>query len=161
MTRFPFTLLACGFLACSPRADHKASRSASPNATDTTALVVVDRPTVIGFFPPARDSVEASQEGYSEGVAHVGFALQDAEACLGRDSARVILVVDTAVRILRGPRTDTLRFPGIDSLSYGAYLIAPASAPQLLNAPIGPSALIPAVLEALPSYFDRPPCAAK
>jgi hypothetical protein len=136
------------------------SPAASPNDGDTTAFVVVDRPTVIGFFPPARDSVEAAEEGYAEGVAHVGFALQDAEACLGRDSARVTLVVDTAVRIQRGTRTDTLRFPSIDSLSYGAYLIAPTSAPQLLNAN-GPSALIPAIVDALPGYFNRPPCAAK
>ncbi|HJU66705.1 MAG TPA: hypothetical protein VJ650_00555 [Gemmatimonadaceae bacterium] len=123
--------------------------------------MIVDRPTVIGFFPPARDSAEASEDGYSEGVAHVRFALEDAQTCLGRDSARVTLVIDTAVRVQHRLRTDTLRFAREDSLSYGAYLIAPAAAPRLVSAPNGPSALIPAVTEAIPDYFGRPPCAGR
>ena len=127
---------------------------------DTTALVVIDRPTVIGFFPPAKDSTEASEEGYSEGEAHIGFALQDAEACLGRASAQVILVVDTAVRILRGMRTDTIQFSRVDSLSYGAYLLRPRAQPLLLNA-YGPSQLNHVIAEAIPEYFHRKPCGAK
>jgi hypothetical protein len=130
------------------------------NGRDTTALVVVDRPTVIGFFPPAKDSAEANEDGYSEGQAHIGFALQDAEACLGRDSAQIIFVVDTGVRIQHGSRIDTIRFSRIDSLSYGAYLIGPGAQPLLVNA-YGPSQLIPAVSEAIPEYFHRRPCSAK
>ena len=160
MTRSYFAVLTYVLAACGQRADSPPSQPASPRPADTTALVVVDRPTVIGFFPPARDSAEAAEEGYTEGVAHVDFALQDAEACLGRDSARVALVVDTAVRIQRGARRDTLRFPRVDSLAFGAYLIAPARPPRLVNAS-WPSALMPAVTEAIPDYFGRPPCAAR
>jgi hypothetical protein len=137
-----------------PRADPDPARNVG---SDTTALVVIDRPTVVGFFPPAADSAAAEEDGYSEGVSHVGFALQDAENCLGRDSAHVALVVDTAVRLRYRGRTDTLRFSRVDSLSFGAYLIAPDRPPQLVRVP-WPSALIPAVAAAIPEYFHRPPC---
>lgn len=144
----------------SPGACTHAVGAALAEAGDTTALVSVDRPTVIGFFPPANDTVDAHDDGYSEGVAHVRFALEDAQACLGRDSARVTLVVDTAVRIRQGARTDTVRFSRIDSLSYGAYLLAPGREPRLIHA-YGSSALIPAVTEAIPGYFHRGPCPAR
>jgi hypothetical protein len=173
MRRVTATVAACALLACgrqqppaaTPRngagpAAPSAARVAAPDArADTTALVVADRPTVIGFFPPPVDSAEAAEDGYSEGVAHVQFALEDAAACLGgRDSARVALVVDTAVRVRRGGRTDTLRFSRLDSLSYGAYLLAPGQAPRLVRSAVGPSALIPIVAQAIPAYFHRGAC---
>lgn len=163
MTVAMIGLAACGGEAGSaaPQADRRADPDPAQRAApDTTALVVIDRPTVVGFFPPAADSAGAEEEGYSEGVAHVGFALEDAEKCLGRDSARVALVVDTAVRIRDGGRTDTLRFSRVDSLSFGAYLIAPGRPPRLVHAP-WPSALMQAVPEAIPEYFDRPACTQK
>lgn len=153
-------LAACGggTNAATARTDRHADPDPARNAVpDTTALVVIDRPTVIGYFPPAADSAEAEGDGYSEGEAHVGFALQDAEKCLGRDSAHVALVVDTAVRVQNQGRTDTLRFSRADSLSFGAYLIAPGRPPRLVHVP-WPSALIPAVAEAIPEYFQRQPC---
>ncbi|HEX8271147.1 MAG TPA: hypothetical protein VF615_00770 [Longimicrobiaceae bacterium] len=151
---------ACGGGAGSAatRTDRHADAGPARNAaSDTMALVVVDRPTVIGYFPPAADSTEAEEAGYSEGVAHVGFALEDAESRLGRDNAHVALVVDTAVRLQYRGRTDTLRFSRVDSLSFGAYLIAPERPPRLVHAP-SPSALIPAVAAAIPEYFHRQPC---
>jgi hypothetical protein len=153
-------LAACGggTNSAATRSDRHADADPARNAvSDTTALVVIDRPTVIGYFPPAADSAAAEEDGYAEGVAHVGFALQDAEKCLGRDSARVALVVDTAVRFQYHGRTDTLRFSRVDSLSFGAYLIAPERQPRLVDVP-WPSALIPAVAEAIPEYFHRQPC---
>ena len=158
MTRIQVSLLACWLAACDQRAEPGPVWSAPATRSDTTALVVVDRPTVVGFVPPAADSAAEEEVSYTEGVSHVGFALEDARACLGgRDSAQVALVVDTAVRVRRGARTDTLRFSRVDSLSYGAYLLAPAGEPRLINV-TGPSALIPAVAEAIPGYFRRPPC---
>jgi hypothetical protein len=81
------TVAMIGLAACGGRADSAAARTnlradpvPTPSAvSDTTALVLIDLPTVIGYFPPAADSTEAEEDGYSEGVAHVGFALQDAE----------------------------------------------------------------------------------
>ena len=156
-------LAACGggTNSAAARTERHADRDPDRNAVlETTALVVIDRPTVIGYFRPAADSAEAEEDGYSEGVAHVGFALQDAEKCLGRDSARVALVVDTAVRLQYHGRTDTLRFSRADSLSFGAYLISPERPPRLVHVP-WPSALISAVAEAIPEYFDRKPCPEK
>lgn len=153
-------LAACGGGASSaaPRTNRPADAGPARNAaSDTMALVVIDRPTVIGYFPPAGDSTEAEEDGYSEGVAHVGFALQDAENCLGRDNAHVALIVDTAVRLQYRGRTDTLHFSRVDSLSFGACLIAPERPPRLVHAP-WPSALIPAVAGAIPEYFHRQPC---
>ncbi|MBL8984111.1 MAG: hypothetical protein JNL26_18135 [Gemmatimonadetes bacterium] len=126
---------------------------------DTTALVVVNGATAIGFFPPPLDSAEAEESGYSEGLAHVGFALADARACLSRDSLQTVLIVDTAVRVHNRGQVDTLHFSRVDSLSYGIYLIAPGRTPQLINA-LGPSALSPAVTEALGAYLRRPACPA-
>src|SRR6476620_11148082 len=106
-------LAACGggTNSAATRTDRRADADSAGNAaSDTTVLVVIDRPTVIGYFLPPADSAGTEEEGYSEGVAHVGFALQDAENCLGRDSAHVALVVDTAVRLQYRGRTDTLRF---------------------------------------------------
>lgn len=159
------TVAAIGLAACGGGAESRATRTdlpADPDparsaVSDTTALVAIDLPTIIGYFPPAADSTEAEEDGYSEGVAHVGFALQDAENCLGKGSARVALVVDTAVRLQSRGRTDTLRFSRVDSLSFGAYLIAPDRPPRLVNVP-WPSALSLAVAEAIPEYFQRNPC---
>ena len=133
------------------------AKAPSPTHSDSTPVIVVDRPTIIGFFPKPQDSSEANDDGYSEGVAHVGFALKDAEKCLGRDSSHTELVIDTAVRIRRGARVDTLRFPRIDSLSYGVYLVGPTTDPKLVSV-YGPSQLIQAVPEAIPEYFGRPTC---
>lgn len=159
------TVAVIGLAACGDGAESRATRTDMPAdpapipgvVSDTTALLVIDLPTVIGYFPPAADSTEAEEEGYSEGVAHVGFALHDAENCLGKDSARVALVVNTAVRVQYRGRTATLRFSRVDSLSFGAYLIAPERPPRPVNVP-WPSALSPAVAEAIPEYFHRHPC---
>ena len=132
---------------------------ATQQARDTTRLILVDRPTVIGFFPPA-DSAGAEEEGYSEGLAHVGFALQDAQACLGRDSSQTVMIVDTAVRLMRQNRVDTIRFPTADSLSYGAYLVAPNAQPLLVSAD-GPSILVHVVPQRIPAYFNVKPCRAR
>src|SRR3982751_1047085 len=153
MIRLRLTL-ACLLTACG----NTQSASRVPDAAtanDTTALIVVDRPTVIGFFPRARDSAQANEDSYVEGQAHVGFALQDAEACFGGDSSRVALVLDTAVRVQHNSQIDTVRFSHIDSLSYGIYLVAPGVKPQLITAPEGPSQLIPKVADAIPAYFRR------
>jgi hypothetical protein len=157
----PFRLLVTAFVlaACAKR-DTRQSVATQSIGHDTTELIVVDRPTVIGFFPAAKDSAEANESGYSEGLVHVQFALQDAASCLGRDRALVTLVVDTVVRIQQGKRIDTVRFPRIDSLSYGAYLVAPAAEPRLVNA-LGPSQLSSAVAQAIPEYFHRGPCDAR
>jgi hypothetical protein len=121
--------------------------------------VVVDRPTVIGFFPPARHSADAEADGYAEGVSHIQFALEDAAACLGRDSSRAVLIVDSVVRVRLGARIDTLRFARELPMSYGAYLIAPGREPYLVPHGEGSSTLIPAVRRAIPTYFRRAPCA--
>jgi hypothetical protein len=147
------SLTACG------RNDVPASREPARDAQPAgdSTLVVVNRPTAIGFFPPAKDSAEAMQDAYSEGLSHLRFALEDAKACLGNDSAQTVLVVDTAVRIRVGDRVDTLRFSKVDSLSFGAYLISPDAAPKLVTAG-APSALMHAVTAAIPDYFHRPAC---
>jgi hypothetical protein len=160
MIRFQLSLTYLLLTACGGTQSAPSVRVAA-TTHDTTALVVVDRPTIIGFFRPAMDAAEANEDYYVEGQAHVGFALQDAEACLGRDSSRVVLVVDTAVRFQHNSQSDTIRFSHIDSLSYGIYLIAPGGKPRLISAPEGPSQLIPKVGEEIPAYFRRPPCGAK
>ena len=150
-------LSTIALLAWARSPESRRDRNAQDLRADTTALVVVDRPTAIGFFRPAKDSVEAAEDEYSEGIAHVQFALEDAKACLGRDSSQTLLVVDTAVHIRQGGRIQTLRFSRVDSLSYGIYLIAVGAALHLVTAN-GPSALSPAVAEEIPPVFHRPPC---
>jgi len=143
--------------------DSGAMRTAAANvggrpAGDTTELVVVTEPTAIGFFPPPRDSADAQDDGYSEGVSHIRFAIEDAGSCLGRDSSQLVLLVDTAVRIRRGARIDTLRFSRVDTLSYGVYFVMPGREPYLVPHGAGPSTLIPAVNEEIPKYFGGPKC---
>lgn len=125
-------------------------------STDTTVLVV-DRPTVLGYFPRAKDSVEAMGDAYSEGLAHVRSALDDAKSCVGGDSARAMLAVDSIAPYRARGKTDTLRFARVDSLSFGVYLMAPDAPPRLVTA-AAPSALRYAVARAIPEYFHRPPC---
>lgn len=115
MMKRPLAVISTISLAGCTHAPGPRNKRAGP-PRDTTALVIVDRPTAIGFFPPARDSAEASEDGYSEGIAHIRFALDDARGCLGHDSRQTILVVDTAVRIRQRGRTHTLRFSRVDSL---------------------------------------------
>jgi hypothetical protein len=158
LTAIAVSLAACrGGSDSAAHAGHVAADTSRRAAADTTMLVDIDRPTVIGFFPPAKDSIEAEESGYSEGVAHVGFALEDARTCLGPESSTVVLVVDTAVRLRQTGRIDTLHFSRVDSLSYGAYLLAPGRDELLVHAR-APSALNHAVTESLPTYFRRPPC---
>lgn len=94
MTHIRVCLALSCIVACRGGLDARVSSTPASSGRDTLPLVVIDRPTVIGFFPPARDSIEEAGDGYSEGLAHLEFALQDAEACLGKDSSRVALVVD-------------------------------------------------------------------
>lgn len=147
-------ILALALLALACRADTTPDRPPAAPAMrgDTSELVVVSRPTVIGFFRPALDSANASEDGYIEGVAHIESAVVDAQACLGRDSADARMIIDSLVRVQRGTRIDTLRFSMADSMPYGVYLVAPDRAPQLVRA-YGPSQVMIASLEATPAYF--------
>ena len=156
----PIVALALFALACRAETTSDHPPAAPPMRADTSELVVVSRPTVIGFFRPALDSADASEAGYIEGVAHIEFAVVDAQACLGRDSADARMIIDSLVRVQRGTRIDTLRFPMADSMPYGVYLVAPDRAPQLVRA-YGPSQVMIASLEATPAFFGRAACRAK
>jgi len=134
----------------------RAARPASAKVQDTTLLLDIDRPSNIGYFIPAKDSAEQDEDGYREGVAHVVFGLEDAEKCLGRDRSRMALVIDTAVRIRRGARTDTLRFV-FDSLVFGAVFVTPTQEPRVVRGPY-PSAMGFYMKEAIPAYFHHAPC---
>ena len=132
-------------------------QNASKQVPIDTTVLVVDRPTVIGFFPLAKDSAEAMGDAYAEGLSHVRFAVEDAKQCLGGDSARAALVVDSIALFRVRGKTDTLRFSRIDSLSWGAYLLSPDAAPRLVTVS-SPSALTYAIARAIPDYFHRPHC---
>src|SRR5262245_47394360 len=131
-----------------PAAVH-AEAPASVKVKDTTLLLDIDRPSIIGYFIPAKDSAEQEEDGYREGVAHVGFGLEDAEKCLGQDNSRIALVIDTAVRIRRGSRTDTIRFV-FDSLAFGAIFVTPTQEPRVVRGPY-PSAMGFYLKEAIPA----------
>lgn len=94
MMKGPLAVISTISLAGCTHAPGPRDKRAGPPRV-TTALVIVDRPTAIGFFPAARDSAEASEDGYSEGIAHIRFALDDTRGCLGHDSGQTILVVTT------------------------------------------------------------------
>ena len=144
-------------IVCACARSREPKQSAAKDVVIDTTLLVVDRPTVIGFFRMPKDSVEALEDAYSEGLSHVRFAVEDAKQCLGGDSAKAMLVVDSIARFQVRGKTDTLRFSRVDSLSWGAYLISPDAAPRLVTVS-SPSALTYAVARAIPDYFQRPHC---
>jgi len=147
-------------LGCATAEQPPGESVVAASRADSSELVVVSRPTVLGFFRPPRDSTDATGDGYIEGVAHIEFAVVDALECLGRDSADARMIIDSLVRIQRGSRIDTLRFPMTDSMPYGVYLLSPVQSPQLIRA-YGPSQVMIASLEATPTYFGRAACRSK
>ncbi len=152
--RFPILFAAAVLLTltCAPREER------SDGAPDPTPRIVIDGPTVVGYFPPALDSAAAEESGYAEGLAHVGFALQDAKACTGLESAAFQMVVDTQIYVVLAGRTDMVPFPRTDATTFGIYLFRSDRPPHLVTA-LAPSALNAAVLETLPAYFEGVSCA--
>jgi hypothetical protein len=118
----------------------------------------VRRPTVV-VFAPARWATEAkTNEGMSEMVAHVWFAIGDVKECKGATPIDVRMVFADHLEIdIDGQHDDidlATRFPD----SAGAYLLKPGKKMCVITTPNDAAFLGDLLSHAVGTFFEIPAC---
>jgi hypothetical protein len=141
--------------AAGPRIEHPDSAADSAAAVET---VEVAGPMIVAFLPPMTDEQLEHEAGASESVAHVEFALADAERCLRRRAVEIRRVFATHFVLVQGGHRTSVRIPGDWPRSVGAYLLDPGRRPCVVYATGGPSSLQILLPHAAGEYFAVPAC---
>lgn len=128
------------------------------DAAAKTAHVVIDGPTIIGFFPTVTDKEIETDDGINSALEHWEWALENAERCFGPKGVHVQKVF--ADKLLLESDRETIEvtpafraMPGI-----GYYLASPGKPVQLVSADAGPSSLLYFLPKAAAVYFGAPEC---
>lgn len=131
---------------------------AGASATASGEIIEVTGPTIIGFFPPPSDPAEDDDGGYSEGIAHLRFAIEDTAACLGDLKPTLRLEVTKTLKVRHGGEEHTFQLPPNWPASAGAYLFAPGKPPHAVHATVGASSMSFHLPNAASVYFGVPAC---
>ena len=132
--------------------------AAGASAAASGDIIEVTGPTIIGFFPPQPDPAEDDDGGYSEGIAHLRFAIEDTAACLGDLKPTLRLEVTKTLKVRHGGEEHTIQLPLEWPASAGAYLFAPGRPPRAVHATIGASSMSFDLPSAAAEYFGVPAC---
>lgn len=128
------------------------------NARTKTERIVVERPTIVGFFPAVTESDVEADAGVNSALEHWEWALENAQRCFGPKGVHVQAVLADKVVI----ETDGQIVEAVPRLGatadIGYYLLAPGRAPELVMGP-APSSLLYFLPKAASEYFAVPECA--
>lgn len=131
--------------------------AASAEAGDVVKTIRVTGPTVIAFLPPAAKDRSDSGSGAAEAVAHVGFALEDTQKCLGTRLVKYRLIYADRLVITSDRRRYAFALKKMGQ-GVGAILLAPAKGPRQIHTTIGPSSLMHMLPTAAAEYYGAAPC---
>jgi hypothetical protein len=115
---------------------------------------------VVGFFPPVTQDQIDGQEGVSEGLAHLEFALADTLKCLKEAGvlAEAEVVLARSIVVLQDGHRERFTLPTSWPAAVGAYLLKPGKAPLVVYAEAGPSSLTMLVPDAAAGFFAAATC---
>jgi hypothetical protein len=147
-------LVALGSLGWSAVATAQPAAPVEPEG-----LASVSGPTAIGFFPPITEKERDEDDGgLSEGYAHLSFALEDLEKCLGPRKLTVRLKITRSLQVQDGATSYRLEFPADWQHAIGIVLAEPGRKPEVIYATAGPSSLLELAPQAAWKYFSEPKC---
>jgi hypothetical protein len=148
----PIVLMFAG-----PRVSGVDAQRGGPRQDGVT--VDVKGPFIIGFFPPFTEAERAADdEGISEGLAHLGFALQDIEKCYRNKSASYRIEITRSITLRDGRQTRRISIPADWEHAVGLILVAPGKPARTVFAQDGPSSLTVTGPQAAAEYFGAGGC---
>ena len=127
----------------------------SAEARDRVKKIRVTGPTLIAFLPPA--ALDRRDRSAAEAVAHVGFALEDTQKCLGNRPVDYRLIYADRLEVTLDGRRYAFELKKMGQ-GVGAVLLARAKAPRQIHTTIGPSSLMQMLPAAAAEYYGAPPC---
>ena len=139
-----------------------ASSSAQAIPVSRNPVIHVTQPMIVGFFPPSTDAELQSDDGRSEGINHLRFAIEDAVKCILDSGKRVeaTIVMASALVIEQDSSRRRIRLSRRWPESVGAYLLAPGKRPRGVVASSYPSLLGATLLPQAAGYFMAEKCRA-
>lgn len=122
-------------------------------------VISIDRPTVIGFFPPTtQEELDDDTGGLNEALAHIGFALDDISKCMEPREVTTRFELTESLTIQDGKAAHRFRFPQNQVEDFGIIIVAPGRTPIVVNTGADPSSLVPLAQAAARKYFSEPKC---
>ena len=123
--------------------------------------VDVKGPVVIGFFPPFTEAEETAQNsGINEGLAHVGFALEDIAKCYGNKAAIYRLDITRSVTLRDGTQVRRIDIPRDREHAVGIIFAVPGRPAHTVFAAADASSLVLLGPTAAAEYFGAVACRA-
>lgn len=135
--------------------------AASASAAASGDIIEVTGPTIVGFFPPQSEPTKDDDGGYSEGIAHLRFAIENTAACLRDLKPTLRIEVTKTLKVRHGGEEHTFQLPPNWPASAGAYLFAPGKPPRAIHATVGVSSMSFHLPNAAAEYFGVPTCKKK
>jgi hypothetical protein len=128
-------------------------------ATTTPLVVSIDRPTIVGYFPPTtQEELDNDSGGLNEALAHIEFALEDIAKCLEPRNVTTRFELTKALTIKDESKIHRFKFRQDLVHDFGIIIATPGKAPIIVNTGAGPSSLIALGPQAAWKYFSEPKC---
>jgi hypothetical protein len=128
--------------------------SQQARGADHSEKLWLDGPMIVGFFPWVDENTIDADDGTREGVAHLGFALEDLAKCLKGRGIKIQLILTD--RLIFEERGRAAEFQIADRV--GCYFVSPGKPPCIVYAKPGPSSLTIIAPAAAAKYFNAPEC---
>ncbi len=141
-----------------------AAQAASPEKQKTPSaaepVVPLTGPRLVGFFPAVTQREIDKDQGLSEGLNHLKWAMDDTLKCLRQSGikAEAQIIFGRSFVVMRDGKRKRITPPGSQPEEIGVYLLSPGKEPVAITAAVGPSALIMMVPDAAAGFFGAPAC---
>jgi hypothetical protein len=135
-------------------------QAASSHSRPDESAISVKGPVVVAFFPPVTQKQIDSEEGVSEGISHLRYALSDTVKCLKLAGVPVKarLVFSHSILVTQDGKSQRFELPSGGQGSVGAYLFLPGKPPRRVIGESGPSSLAFFLPEAAAEFFGAAAC---
>jgi hypothetical protein len=115
-----------------------ASLSVEAGPASVTKSISVSKPTLIAFMPPSL--LSSTEDGDSEAVAHLQFAVEDTVKCVRPKHLKVIFAYADIVALHNGSRSESVPVYKLGQ-AIGAILVEPRRRAHVVSEEDGPSML--------------------
>jgi hypothetical protein len=156
----PAVWMLAAFVAAQAASASDTPIGTASEAAPAPAMVTVDGPVAIGFFPPmTREQWDADTEGrFAQEMSDIEIALGDVKACVGDERLRTEMHTARLIRLDTGARTRMLLLGDAVRPAMGVMLVAPGRDPVVVFAESSAIELQDTAPQAAAAFFSAPQC---